>query len=148
MVIAGLLMMMYGRGVERMRRVMYRTVWGIMMVRRGIVNMSKIKVVVARSTRVHIRVMIGRVYIGEYRIVIVHMRIHRIIKVIGFVISRVISHCVTGRLDGKGRGRRRERKMIRTIRVIIRVIRLIRWIRRYMVTTKERMIIRIRGRRR
>ena len=98
----------------------------MIIVRRGIVGISKIKVVVARSTRVHIRVIIGRVYIREYRVVIVHMRIHRIIKVLRFVISRVISHCVMRGLDGKGRGGGGEGKMIRTMRVIMRVIRLIR----------------------
>ena len=37
------------------------------------------------------------------------------------------------------------RDRIRVIRNIIRVMRLIRWIRRYLVTSKEGMILGIRG---
>jgi len=95
-------------------------------VRRRITRMSKTKVVVARSTRVHIRVIIRRIYLGEYRIVIVHLGVHGLMKVNRFVICRVMSHCTTRGLDIKrGRGGR-ERKKARVIRTRIRVIGLIR----------------------
>jgi len=117
------------------------------MVRGGITRKSKTKVIVARSTRVHIRVMMRRAYIREYGIIIVHIMIHGIMKVNGFVICRVISHCMARRLDKKGRRGRREGSRIRTGGTIIGVIRLMRWMGRYIMTTKEGMILKIGGRR-
>lgn len=80
----------------------------------------------ARSTRVHIGVIIRGIYLGEYRMVIVHIRIHGMMKVNGFVMCRVMSHCTTRGLDRKGRRRRREGKKARVIRTRIRVIGLMR----------------------
>jgi len=92
---------------------------------RGITRVSKAKVVVARSTRVHIRVIMGRIYLGEYRIVIVHLRVHGLMKVNRFVICRVMSHCTTRGLDIKGGRGRREREKAGVIGTRIRVIGLI-----------------------
>jgi len=88
--------------------------------------MSKTKVVVARSTRVHIGVIIRRIYSREYRMVIVHMRVHRLIKVNGFVMSGVISHCTKRGLDIKRRRRGGEREKAGVVRTTIRVLGLIR----------------------
>jgi len=93
---------------------------------RGITRMSKTKVVVARSTRVHIRVIMRRIYLGEYRIVMVHLRVHGLMKVNRFVICRVISHCTTRGLDIKGGRGRREREKARVIGTGIRVMGLMR----------------------
>lgn len=88
--------------------------------------MSKTKVVVARSTRVHIRVIMRGIYLGEYRIVIVHLRVHGLIKVNRFVMCRVISHCTAGGLDMKRGGGRREREKAGVMRTRIRVMGLMR----------------------
>jgi len=93
---------------------------------RRITRMSKTKVVVARSTRVHIGVIMRRIYLGEYRIVIVHLRVHRLMKVNRFVMCRVMSHCTTRGLDVKGGRGRRERGKTRVIGTKIRVMGLMR----------------------
>lgn len=115
-----------------------------MLVRGRITRTSKTKVVVARSTGVHIGVIMRRIYLGEYRIVIVHLRVHGIIKVNRFVICRVISHCTTRRLDMKRRRGGREGEKARVIGTRVRVMGLMRWIRGYIAMTKERIILRIR----
>lgn len=115
---------------------------------RGIRRTSKTKVVVARSTRVHIRLIIRRVYLGEYGIVGVHIGVHGIIKVNRFIICGVMSHCTTGGLDKKRGGGRRERIKGRNTRSTMRVVRLMGWIRGYIVTSKERIIMSLRGDRR
>lgn len=92
----------------------------------GIRRVSKTKVVVAGSTGVHIRLIMRRVYIREYGVVGVHIRVHRLMKVNRFIICRVISHCTTRRLDNKGGRRRRERRKSRNIGSSMGVIRLIR----------------------
>lgn len=125
-VMARLIIIIYIRDIRRIRNIIYRRIWGIVLVRRRIARISKTKVVVARSTRVHIGVMIRGIYLGEYRIVIVHLRVHGIMKVNRFVICRVISHCTIRRLDAKRRRGGREREKARVIRTRIRVMRLMR----------------------
>jgi len=91
---------------------------------RRITRMSKTKVVVARSTRVHIRVIMRGIYLGEYRMVIVHLRVHGLMKVNRFVICGVMSHCTTRGLDVKGGRGRREREKVRVMGTRIRVMGL------------------------
>lgn len=125
MVIARLIRIMYMGRMQRMRILRYGIMWRVLMTGRRIRGMSKTKVVVARSTRVHIRVMIRGLYMREYRMVGLHMRIHGIVKVYGFVMCGVISHNQTGRLDSKRRRGRGGRGKIRVRGRVIGVIRLI-----------------------
>lgn len=125
-VIARLIRMLYIRGMQRIRILRYGILWGVVITGRGIRGMSKTKVVVARSTRVHIRVMMRGLYLGEYGIVGLHMGIHRIVKVYGFVICGVISHNQVRRLDSKRGGRRRGRRKVRVGGGVIGAIRLMR----------------------
>jgi len=60
MVIARVIGIMYLREGERLRRVRYRMIWGVILTGGGINRISKTKVVVAGSTRVHIGVIIRR----------------------------------------------------------------------------------------
>lgn len=57
-VIARVMGIIYLREGEGLRRVRYRMLWGVVLTRGGINRISKTKVVVAGSTRVHIRVII------------------------------------------------------------------------------------------
>lgn len=59
-VIARVMRIMYLGEREGLGRVRYGMIWRVMLTRRGINRISKIKVVVAGSTGVHIRVIIGR----------------------------------------------------------------------------------------
>jgi len=77
--------------------------------------------------------------------VILHIRVHRIIKVYGFIICRVISQNTSRRLDTKRGSGGRTREKMRVIGSMIGVIGLIRWIRRYLSTSKEGMILRVGG---
>jgi len=60
MVIARVIGIMYLGERERLRRVRYGIMWRVVLTRGRINRISKTKVVVAGSTRVHIGVMIGR----------------------------------------------------------------------------------------
>jgi len=124
-VIARLMRIMYMRRVQRIGILRYRILWGVVMTRRRIRGISKTKVVVARSTGVHIGVILGRLYLGEYRMVRLHMRIHGIVKVYRFVICRVMSHNQARRLDSKRRRRGGRRRKIRVRGRVVRVMRLI-----------------------
>jgi len=62
----------------------------------------------------------------EYGMVMLHTRIHGMIKVYRFVICRVMSHNTNRGLDIKGGGRRGTREKMRVIGSMIRVRRLMR----------------------
>jgi len=126
MVMAGLIGIIYIRGVEGISMLGYGMLWGVVITRRRIGRISKTKVVVAGSTRVHIRVMIRGIYIGEYGIVILHIGIHGMVKVYGFILCRVMSHSQQGRLDSKRRRRRGRRGKVRVGGRVMGILGLIR----------------------